>query len=119
MADLTGNVPSIVEPWNPQDCGGYGIARGYNVAGCYGSLQMPFQFFITIERPSGLGVPGLMGYGNIGAGVPSAIGGYGVGAMAYASAAQIEAPVTDDEILSRLNDVRPAASIAWANLVSG
>ena len=54
LLDLTGNEPIIVEPWRPADTGGYGVACGYGVAGAYGSMRLPYQAFITVERPASI-----------------------------------------------------------------
>jgi hypothetical protein len=50
VKQLTGNVPLIVEPSRPADCGGYGIAMGYSTAGRLGSRVHPYQAFITVAR---------------------------------------------------------------------
>ena len=52
LESLTGNVPSIFEPRNTADAGGYGTrALGYGAAGGYGSYLTPFQVFVTAYRP--------------------------------------------------------------------
>ena len=50
VTQLTGNVPSIVEPSRPADCGGYGTAMGYSVGGRLGSRVHPYQAFLTVAR---------------------------------------------------------------------
>ena len=35
----------------------------YNNAGYYGSMELPFQFFIKAIRPPGQGIPDVNGYG--------------------------------------------------------
>ena len=50
VTQLTGNAPLIVEPQRPADLGGYGIACGYSVAGRLGSLELPYQMFLTVPR---------------------------------------------------------------------
>lgn len=109
MLTLTGNVPTIFEPTVPSDTGGYGIACGYSVGGGYGSLVLPDQFFVTVQRPSGAGIPSVAGYGS-----PS--GGYGVGAIEYADLSMELQHVTDADIYAAVNDVRPVGSVAWVAL---
>ena len=109
LKTLTGNAPVVFEPTRPGDTGGYGIACGYGVAGGYGSLVLPDQFFVTVQRPAGAGIPLVAGYGS-----PS--GGYGVGRAVYGTLASELPHVTDMDIYAAVNDVRPAGSIAWVAL---
>ena len=114
LTDLTGNVPSVFEPALTTDTGGYTVGGiGYGVAGGYGSLLLPFQFFLTAYRPRNGGVSNVGGYY---AGTGWAGGGYGVGALEYISASMIAAYISDAEILATINDVRPAAYTAWVNI---
>src|SRR5579875_588026 len=72
VADLTGYVPSIFEPAYSQDTGGYGtpVQGGGNLAygrsGGWGSLELPFQFFIEAYRPLANGLARVAGYGHLG-----------------------------------------------------
>jgi hypothetical protein len=122
IEDLTGLIPAVFEPAYTMDTGGYGshgMTAGtnlaYGAAGGYGSLALPFQFFVTVERPTGQGVASVAGYGKIGGfnGMP---GGYGVGAIEYANPSMFVPQVTDQDILNVINDVRPAATIAWVKI---
>ncbi len=62
LADLTGRPPDIFEPSRPADTGAWGIALGYNAAGGYGSLALPFQCFVRVRRPTGAGIANVAGY---------------------------------------------------------
>lgn len=143
LTDLTGRVPGVFEPAYPLDTGGYGhnpmtagTGLGYNVAGGYGSLLLPFQFFLTPYRPTGGGVASVAGWGGL---IESPLtdgnghqignltviapfygmpGGWGVGAIEYASLSMVNTPVTDQNIYDEINDVRPAATIAWTSIRS-
>ena len=118
LTDLTGRAPAVFEPRYPLDTGGYGVtgAMGYGAAGGYGSLLLPFQFFVTAYRPLGVGVASVAGFGGSGFyGMP---GGYGVGAVEYATPSMFAAPVSDQDILNTINDVKPAATIAWTRIKS-
>ena len=108
LTALTGNVPTIFEPAFPGDTGGYGIACGYGVGG-YGSLSMPFQFFVTVQRPIGQGLAQLSGYG-------SPAGGWGVGAEAWARIEDSLPHVTDQDINDTIVDTIPLGSTAWTAL---
>lgn len=112
LQDLTGRAPMIFEPARPTDTGGYGSASatvtglGYNIAGGWGSLLLPFQCFVTAYRPMGSGIALVAGWNSSG-------GGYCVGAIEYANLSMVQGEVTDDDINAAITSVMPAASIAW------
>ena len=143
---VTGNVPTVCEPGNVTDTGGYGVATVYGGAtgviaavplqradgtivqradgttvirsvtlvkafgNCgYGSLQMPFQFFVTVQRPLGQGIPNAIGYGTT-------AGGYGVGAIEWATLSMELPHVTDQDIYDAILDVLPMGATAWVAL---
>lgn len=121
VEDLTGTPPTILEPNRQPDCGAWGGASGpylmgYGVAGHYGSLGMPFQFFMTVTRPDGQGIPVVGPYYSNGVGSP---GGYGVGAMEYGSSEEITGVVTDKEIYAAIARTVPSGVTAWVNIKSG
>lgn len=113
LQDLTGRTPKIVEPKRPADTGSYGGPLiGYDVAGAYGSLQMPYQAFVIAYRPLGSGIPNVAGYGI-------STGGYGQASQAeWASLSQIQQAVTDADIFAAVDSVRPAATIVWTQIQS-
>ena len=120
LVALTGRAPTIFEPANPSDTGGYGFqgmtqgtGLGYGLAGGYGSLALPFQAFVTAYRRTGGGVANVAGY-YVGSGWAG--GGYGVGAIEYASLSLVLGAITDAAILNTINTTRPVASIAWTRL---
>lgn len=121
LTDLTGNAPAVFEPTRATDTGGYGFTGmttgtglAYNTAGGYGSLLLPFQCFVKASRPSGGGVADVQGY-YLGSGWAG--GGYGVGAIEYASLDMVRAQVTDADIYATVARTMPAATIAWVNIV--
>jgi hypothetical protein len=113
--DLTGFEPAIFEPSFTADTGGWGGAGTYatgfafGAAGGWGSLALPFQFFVTVRRPAGAGVTDAGGWG-------SGAGGYGAGAIEWVAEASIQSGVTDASIYAAVAGVLPAATVAWTNI---
>ena len=125
VTDITGNVPTVVEPANPADCGGYGsvsVSGGggvaYGLAGAYGSLNLPFQMFVTVSRPVGTGIPAVSGYSSPAAGYGS-VGtpAVGYGPLEYASLDQVRG-VSDDDIYASIAAVQPAATMVWTRITN-
>lgn len=122
VIDLTGRKPAIFEPANTQDTGGYGTGAqggggmGFSVAGGYGSLQLPFQCFVTAFRPNIRGIPLVAGYADIAANTFAGAGGYGAGAIEYANLEMFSTQVTDAEIYADIAAVMPVATIAWTRI---
>lgn len=103
LQDLTGRVPSIVEPARPADTGGYGVACGYSTAGAWGSAVVPFQCFIVAYRPF---APGAAPW----------LGGPGPGAPMPAADIDVQGTVADAEIYAAVANVMPCAAIGWTAL---
>jgi hypothetical protein len=144
LTELTGTVPGVFEPAYPLDTGGYGhtgmtvgTGLGYGVAGGYGDLNLPFQFFLRAYLPTGGGIANVAGWGgglyaepltdengnqisDLTVLVPfyGMPGGYGVGAIEYADLSMVNTQVTEQDIYDTINNVRPAATIAWTAIVS-
>lgn len=119
---LTGNAPTVFEPWNTQDTGAYSSPGnagaiqcnlfGYNVGrGGYGNMQLNNQTFIKIVRGSGSGVPGVGGYG-------SSLGGYGVGAIEYVGPSSELWGITDAMIYDIINKTKPTGTTCWIQFQS-
>jgi hypothetical protein len=117
---LTGTAPVIFEPGRPADTGAWGnIASGtlntglaYNTGpGGWGDLLLPAQFFVTVQRPIGGGIAYVSGWN-------SGVGGWGVGAIEYASLAQVANEVTDTDIYAAVNLSRPAGTTAWVAITA-
>lgn len=116
LFDLTGQHPVIFEPANATDTGGYNLGGiGYNTAGGWGSVLLPFQAFITAFRPAGGGIANVSGYGNIAFGITTTggLGGYGVGAIEYADLELITGAITDADIYATVAAAMPIATIGW------
>ncbi len=109
LVTLTGRTPVVFEPARAPDTGAWGMACGWGQAGGWGSLAMPFQCLVTAFRPLGGGVSVVAGWG-----VPA--GGWGAGAIEYASASMESETVSDAEIAATIAGVMPVATIAWMRI---
>ena len=107
---LTGYTPKVFEPWRPADTGAYDVGTlAYDVAGGYGSTDLPFQCFITVYRPTGQGIPNVAGYD-----VPT--GAYDIGQIEYISLEMIQGAVTDADIYAAIDAFKPVGTIAWVQI---
>ncbi len=121
LTDLTGRVPTVFEPANPCDTGGYGgILRGgvaagggvgYGTAGGWGNLSLPFQCFVTAYRPHLNGAANLSGWAV-------AAAGYGIGALEYVGSDMAQGQITDKSILQEISNVCPVGIVVWARIAS-
>ncbi len=111
LQDLTGRAPIIFEPARAVDTGAYGLATGYGVAGAWGSLGLPYQCFVTAFRPHGNGIAQVSGWG-------APAGGYGRGALEYASLDMVQGQVTDADINTAIAGVLPVATVAWTRITN-
>lgn len=117
LVDTTGRIPTVFEPANTRDTGGYGnsTAAGsglaYGVAGGWGSLCLPMQCFITAYRPLGVGIASASGWCGGG-------GGYGQGALEYGNLDMMQGQVTDSDIYRVLAESLPVGVIAWTRISS-
>ena len=119
MEQLTGTEPRIFEPARCSDTGAYatvadqpvppGCGLAYGVVGGWGSLNLPFQFFVTITRPPTPGVGLLPGYGTNAA-------GYDAGSTAYFDLSMLPSQVTDEDIQNTLSKILPVNTVAWLQI---
>ena len=109
LTDLTGRPPQVFEPTRPADTGAWCGRLGYGVAGGWGSLMLPFQCFVTAFRAQGSGIASVSGYGQ-----PA--GGYGHGAIEYASLSMLTGEIIDADITQSIASVMPVSTIAWTRI---
>ena len=117
LTDLTGNAPTIIEPANPGDCGGWDTGNiAWDTAGVWGDL-LPFQAFITVNRTPGPGgIPGVMGWYDASKPSGQQVGGWDRGAIEWTAPYQVLAQLSDADIYAAIADCMPAASIAWVKI---
>lgn len=105
VTDLTSNVPVIFEGARVADTGGYTMAFAYGQAGAWGSLNLPFQVFVTARRAQGVGIANVAGYGS-------------PGPLARASLDAATGQVTDADIYAAIASVMPTAARAWTRITN-
>jgi hypothetical protein len=136
VTNLTGVTPRVIELRNPGDCGSYSSlgnpvwgGAAYNQQGAYGTLTMPFQLLISVQRPQGEGIPLINGYSMPGSGYatyPKPFGFTGGnlppantwGISSYEQLIDIIGQVTDTDIYQMVSDTMPAGTIAWTAIHS-
>lgn len=117
---LTGNAPTIFEPWNTYDTGAYSGAdgkkygsMGYGVGrGGYGNMNLPAQTFIQVTRGLPSGIPSVGGYAPGG----GAVAGYGTGAEEYVGPLVPLNGVTNDMINRMISMTKPTGTTVWVNI---
>lgn len=109
LLDLTGRTPVVFEPRNPADTGGYNSRMGYGLVGGYGSLALPYQFFVQAFRPNSLPVSNASGY-------VAGPGGYNAAPAFYAETSAFQGNISDAEIYASIAAVAPTTGIAWTNI---
>jgi hypothetical protein len=116
LLELSGRPPVIFEPTNPQDTGCYSALDsteagcfGYCISGGWGSLDLPFQAFVTAYRPALSGIAMINGWDG-------SIGGFGAGLSSYASANTNSSWAEDAEIYETTAHTAAACSIIWMSI---
>ena len=106
LTDLTGRPPAIYEPSRPADTGGYSTnALAYGATGAWGSLQLPFQVFVTARRSNAASIANVAGYGT-------------GGPLTRGDLTQISGQVTDADIYAAVTSVLPAGITAWTQITN-
>lgn len=119
LTQMTGGIPAIFEPANCGDTGAYSTFSGgtvqpfglaYGSAGGWGSLTMPFQFFVTVSRHSAPEIAMIGGYNTFG-------GGYSGAALSYINPNTLPGRLTDEDIRSALTKLLPINAVAWLRII--
>lgn len=113
LTQLTGQAPLVFEPWRPLDCGGYDTnICGYDTAGGWGELDIPYQAFVTAYNPIGQGIPSIAGYDN-----PE--GAYDTGSQAeWTDESMIAGLVTDADLYAAVADAKLEGTIVWMQITN-
>ena len=119
ITSLTGNPISIFEPGHPRDTGGYrshpadtqsaGGGVAYGTAGGWGSLTLPFQFFLHAQRSPVKTTISSSGWNQT-------FGAYGGPGTGFASLKVGNGSVSTRDIYAMASRVTPAAVIAWTKI---
>lgn len=80
--------------------------NSYPGVGCWGSLEIPYQLFVTAYRPMSGSIPNASGT-DIGA------MGYDIGAFRYTDPTEVQVAVSDADILACVARTQGAGVIAW------
>lgn len=112
MVDTTGFQPSIVEPWNGQDLGGFDLGTlAFDAAGGMGNTNQNNQIYVTAFRPISYGL-------NIVAGFDAGPGGFDSALLEMVDPAQLPSAVADAEILARIQQTVAAGILVNATVIS-
>lgn len=80
--------------------------RSYPGLGCWGSLELPYQLFVTAFRPLGGGIPNASG-------TDTGVQSYDTGTFRYTDQSEVRSTVSDAEILACVARTAAAGVIAW------
>lgn len=106
LTNLTGEAPTIFEPFNAADAACYGSPQaGYGFCQ-YGSLLMRAQALIIVNQPASSAAGPIPAYG-------SPQGGYGAGCMYYFPASQFPGVAQIEEVRATINRTKAAGVICW------
>jgi hypothetical protein len=116
LVELTGRLPIIFEPTNPQDTGCYSSSDtteigciGYCVSGGWGNLNSQFQVFVRAFRPVTPGIAMINGWGG-------SIGGFGDGLSSYTSSNTNSSWADDSEICETVARTAAVGTIIWISI---
>ena len=104
---LVGEDPVIIEPWNPGDCGAWDGALGWDIAGLWGDLDMPWQGFVQTRRPISTLVPAAPVIGGW-----DTLAGWDQPQLSFADPLQPQI-IPDSVIYDTLNAVKPERTTIW------
>lgn len=107
---LVGQDPVIIEPWNPGDCGAWDGPIGWDVAGVWGDLDLPWQGFVRTRRPtSSVVVDGPV------VGAWDGLAGWDQPNLAFNDSIQAQV-IPDSVVYEAINAVKPEGTIVWVQI---
>lgn len=112
VRELTGRDPLIIEPGNPVDTGAYRCPNsGYGMAGSYGSLNMPYEAFVTVYRSVSDGVSDIAGYGI-------STSGYSIASRGvWVSRKMVDGQLSDADIYAAIDSVKMCGTRVWVRIL--
>jgi hypothetical protein len=113
LFDMTGYEPVMVEPWRPQDTGGWGAGSYWGAMGAWGNEKLPHQAFITAYRPlppTG-SFAGLAGWGTL-------AGGWGVGNAYWSNQSVTASSVNDEDIYNTVQQTKAFGTDVWVRIIN-
>ena len=109
IKDLTGTAPTIIEPFNPGDCGAWDNGTfAWDTAGAWGDY-LPCQAFIIVTPPGLQGVPQVGGW-------DTGAAAWDGGATQWVDQSMIAGQVTTQNIYDTINHTKPIGSVAWVRV---
>jgi hypothetical protein len=113
IQDLTNSQATMFEPAYSFDTGGLDTTYlAYDEVGAWGSRDYPFQAFLNIQQPVGVGVPNV-------AGLDTSYGAFdGGGYSSLVDATAITGVVTNQDIYDTIEATRAAGVTMWVNIGS-
>ena len=109
---LTGQDPVIIEPWNPADCGAWDGVRGWDTAGVWGDLDLPWQGFVRTRRPAttlALESPVI--------GAWDGLAGWDQPPLGFIDGLQAQI-IPDSVVYDTINAVKPTGITVWVQIAS-
>ena len=114
LRDLTGHTPVVINPASPDDCGAWDTGTfAYDVAGCWGDLNLPFQSFVTVKR--GTATPIVVTSSNPPSGWDTGVFAYDT-AGGWADSTPGQGVVTDSDIYAAVAGVQTAGHVLWTQI---
>lgn len=107
LTRLVGQEPIIVEPWNAGDCGAWDGPLGWDTAGLWGDLDLPWQGFVQTKRP-----PSSIVVDSPVIGAWDGLAGWDLPNLSFNDA--LQGQITPDSVVyDAINSVKPEGITVW------